>query len=163
MVDGLSKMRVEHLYISPAHTFFGHHGRPAGLEPMQEVEEVVCVAGRGLEGDRFFDHKQDYKGQVTFFDMETYERLCGLLGVYDREPSVFRRNVLVRGLDLNALVGREFEVQGVRFLGTEEAKPCYWMEQAFGPGAEEAMKGCGGLRARILTDGVMRRDGNGKC
>jgi MOSC domain-containing protein YiiM len=58
--------------------------------------------------------------------------------------------------NLNALIGVEFELQGIRFLGTEECKPCYWMEQAFHPGAEAAMKGRGGLRARILTDGVLR-------
>jgi MOSC domain-containing protein YiiM len=48
-------------------------------------------------------------------------------------------------------------VQGVRFLGTEEAKPCYWMESAFGVGAEAAMKGRGGLRARVLHDGWLTR------
>jgi MOSC domain-containing protein YiiM len=47
-------------------------------------------------------------------------------------------------------------VQGVRFLGTEESKPCYWMNQAFGEGAEAALQGHGGLRARILADGILR-------
>jgi MOSC domain-containing protein YiiM len=59
-------------------------------------------------------------------------------------------------LELNEFIGREFEIQGVRFFGTEECRPCYWMDQAFAPGAEAAMKGRGGLRARILTDGTLR-------
>lgn len=123
---------------------------------MLEVKEVECTAGKGLHGDRFFDYKPDYKGQATFFSMEVYERLCAELAVNDKMPEVFRRNILVRGQDLNALIGKEFEVQGVRFFGSEEAKPCYWMDQAFGPGAEEALRGYGGLRVRILTDGVLK-------
>ena len=73
-------------------------------------------------------------------------------------PSVYRRNVITRGVDLNTLIGVEFEIQGVRFLGNSECSPCYWMDQAFGPGAEAALKGRGGLRAKILTDGVLRVD-----
>ena len=125
---------------------------------MLEVENVECVADEGLRGDRFFGYKENYKGQITFFSFETYKRLCAELDVSDKDPSVFRRNVIVEGVDLNALIGKTFEVQGITFSGTEEAKPCYWMEQAFAEGAEEAMKGHGGLRARILSDGILRRE-----
>jgi MOSC domain-containing protein YiiM len=59
-------------------------------------------------------------------------------------------------LELNDLIGREFEIQGVHLFGTEECRPCYRMDQAFTPGAEAAMKGRGGLRARIVTDGSLR-------
>jgi MOSC domain-containing protein YiiM len=62
-------------------------------------------------------------------------------------------------VDLNALVGAEFEVQSVRFAGVAECSPCDWMDVALGPGAEAWLQGRGGLRARILTDGVLRRDG----
>ena len=48
------------------------------------------------------------------------------------------------------------EVQGIRFFGTQESAPCYWMNQAFAEGAEEALKGHGGLRAKVLSDGVLR-------
>lgn len=150
-------MRLLHLYISPEHNFFGHHGKPAGSAPMVEVEEVECVAGKGLVGDRFFEHKKDYKGQVTFFEHETYERLCAQFQVMGLPPSVFRRNLITKGVNLPELIGREFEVQGVRFLGVEESAPCYWMDQAFAEGAELAMKGHGGLRARVLSSGVLRR------
>lgn len=149
-------MKVRHLFISPDHNYFGHHGKPAGTEPMVAVEEVECVAGKGLRGDRFFEFKEDYKGQITFFSQETWEDLCQEFEVADKGPETFRRNAIVTGIDLNSLIGEEFEVQGVRFLGTQEAAPCYWMNQAFAEGAEEALKGRGGLRARILTDGVLR-------
>ena len=52
---------------------------------------------------------------------------------------------------------REFEIQGVRFRGHGEAKPCYWMNQAFAPGTQEALQGQGGLRAEVLSDGCLRR------
>jgi MOSC domain-containing protein YiiM len=125
---------------------------------MHEVDAVECVASRGLQGDRYFDFKDDYKGQVTFFEHEVFERICEQFGELGRTPDVFRRNIITRGVDLNSLIGTEFEVQGVRFLGTQEAAPCHWMNQAFAEGAEEALKGHGGLRAKILTDGVLRRD-----
>ena len=147
---------ILHLYISPEHNFFGHHGKPPGQAPVLERETIHCVPGRGIEGDRFFGHKDDYKGQITFFADEVYRDLCARLNIHDKPPSVLRRNVITRGVDLNSLIGVEFEVQGVRFLGVEECKPCYWMDHAFGPGAEEALKGRGGLRARILSEGYLR-------
>jgi MOSC domain-containing protein YiiM len=147
---------IRHLYVSPGHNFFGHHEQPAGSHPIVEVQSARCVAGRGIDGDRFFDFKPDYKGQITFFAQEVYESLCASLGVHDRAPSVFRRNVITSGVDLNTLIGREFEIQGVRFLGTAECSPCHWQNQAFAPGAEESLQGHGGLRAKILSDGVLR-------
>lgn len=149
-------MRLDYLYISPGHNFFGHHGGPAGGHAIVAVEAVECVAGRGLRGDRFFDYKPGYKGQITFFSMEIFEALCQAVGTPATPPSAVRRNAFTRGVALNGLIGREFEVQGVRFLGVEECKPCYWMDGAIAPGAEEWLKGRGGLRAKILTDGWLR-------
>lgn len=149
---------IEHLCLSPAHNYFGHHGGPAGTAPILEVPEVECVAGRGLRGDRFFDYRPDYKGQITFFAMEVFEELCAQLGARSLRPAAVRRNVFSRGVDLNSLIGREFVLQGVRFAGAEECRPCYWMDQAIAPGAEIRLRGCGGLRARILTSGSLRLD-----
>jgi len=149
-------VEVRQLYIAAAHNFFGHHGQPPGENSIAEVPEVECVAGRGLRGDRFFDFKENYKGQITFFAWETYESICRELGGQDKRPSVFRRNVITTGVDLNELIDQEFLIQGVRFRGTEECRPCYWMDQAFAPGANEFLKGRGGLRAVILTDGILR-------
>lgn len=148
-------MEILHIYISPGHSFAGRYGKEPADDPMVEVPEVRCAAGRGLRGDRYFDHKPDYKGQVTFFAFETHEAMIGQFSLHDLEPHVYRRNIITRGLDLNSLIGREFEVQGVRFLGTEEAKPCLWMNRAVADGAEAALRGRGGLRARILSDGVL--------
>jgi MOSC domain-containing protein YiiM len=149
-------MELLHLYISPGHNFFEHHGQPAGQNPVQQVMELECVAGAGIRGDRFLDHKKDYKGQITFFADEVYRALCDQFDVRDKSPGVFRRNVITRGVDLESLIGKEFVVQGVRFLGTESCRPCHWMDQAFCPGAETALQGRGGLRAKILSDGILR-------
>ena len=151
-------MRIRHIFISPAHNFVGHHGKPPGDSPTVEVSEARCIAGRGIEGDRYLDFKDDYKGQVTFFAAEIFERLCAQFGIHDKSPSVLRRNIITEGVDLNALIGTEFEVQGVRFLGTQECAPCHWINTVFAEGAEEALKGHGGLRAKILSDGVLRVD-----
>jgi len=151
-------IQVLQLFISAGHNFFGHHGQPAGRNPVADVSRVDCVAGRGIRGDRFFDFKQDYKGQITFFSAEVFEALRRELNVPEAQPSAARRNVLVAGVDLNALIGAEFEIQGVRFAGVEQCKPCHWMNFALCHGAEAWLQGRGGLRARILTDGVLQRE-----
>lgn len=148
--------RILTIHISARHNYFGHHGKQPGAAPMTTIPEARCVAGRGIEGDRFFDWKDDYKGQVTFFAQEVHEILCERLQVYGTQADVFRRNVITRGIDLNALIGRRFRLQGVLFEGSEEAKPCYWMNQAFAEGAERELAGRGGLRARVIEDGILR-------
>jgi MOSC domain-containing protein YiiM len=155
-------IRVAHLYISPGHNFVGHHGRPPSTHPTIEVVEIECVAGRGIRGDRYFDHEKNYRGQITFFSAEVFARLQNELNLSGASPGVARRNVLTEGVDLNALIGREFEIQGVRFAGVEECRPCYWMNRAFAHEQAEAwLKGRGGLRARILSSGVLQRDALG--
>ena len=146
---------LRHIYISPGHNYFGHHGKEPDQHPIHEVESVECVAGRGLKGDRFFDYKENYKGQITFFDWERYEDVCEALNLPDLDPSVCRRNVITEGVDLNTLIGKTFSLQGIQFEADSECSPCYWMDKAFGPGAEDRLKGFGGLRARILSDGKL--------
>ena len=150
---------ILHLFVSGGHNYFGHHQRPPDDHAIVEVAEIQCLAGKGIAGDRFFGHKKGYKGQITFFEAETYQDLCLQFGVWDRGPEAFRRNVITRGTRLNEFIGVEFELQGVRFYGTEECRPCYWMDIAFASGAEKALKGRGGLRAEIRTDGFLRRSG----
>ena len=149
-------LEIRRLYISAGHNFVGHHGKPPGENPIIEVRQIECVAGRGLRGDRYFDFKQNYKGQITFFASETYEALGRELNVRGKPLSVFRRNVITSGIDLNELIGQVFQIQGVHFQGTEECRPCYWMDQAFAPGAADFLRGRGGLRAEILSDGILQ-------
>ncbi|CAA9253856.1 MAG: hypothetical protein AVDCRST_MAG42-2377 [uncultured Chthoniobacterales bacterium] len=147
------------MFISPGHNYFGHHGGPPGDYPLVEVREIECVAGRGIRGDRFYNYKVNYKGQITFFSQEVFDRLSAAFPQVRKSPGVLRRNVIVSGANLNSLIGEEFELQGIRFLGTAHCRPCYWLDQAFAPGAEAWLKGNGGLRAQILTSGTLRVGG----
>jgi MOSC domain-containing protein YiiM len=113
-------VKIRHLYLSPGHNYFGHHGQPPGQHPVVEVERIECVAGRGLRGDRFFDYKPDYKGQITFFSWEVFNDLRRELSALGASASALRRNVVTEGVNLAELIGTEFTLQGVRLKGMEE-------------------------------------------
>ena len=151
------EINIHAIYISGGHDFRGRHGKGRLEHAIESVNEVECVAGAGLVGDRYFNHKENYKGQITFFDWQVYRRIQNDFHLPDLEPWVFRRNILVSGADLNRWIGQRFTIQGIEFEGTEESRPCYWMDQAVAPGVEEALQGCGGLRARILNDGKLTK------
>jgi MOSC domain-containing protein YiiM len=146
-------MKIEHIFISPGHNYVGRHGMEPERHAAIEVTRAQCIAGQGIVGDRFFGHKEGYKGQITFFSTEVFKRLCNALGIPGATPRALRRNVVVSGVDLNTLIGCRFTIGETEFEGVEECRPCYWMDQALAPGAEEFLKGRGGLRARVLTDG----------
>jgi hypothetical protein len=152
----MKAVEICHLYISPGHNFVGHHDREPDTHPAIEVPMIECVAGLGIRDDRYFHFKDNYKGQITFFSLEVFDELYGALEVQGCPPALVRRNVMTRHVDLNELIDQDFEVQSVRFHGTGECRPCYWMDQAITPGTERFLKGRGGLRARILTDGTLR-------
>ena len=148
-------MIIRQIFISAGHNYFGHHGRAPDDSPLVEVQQVECVAGHGIRGDRFYDYRDDYKGQITFFSFEVFEKLVARFGLTNKSAGNLRRNVIVAGVNLNDLIGQEFSVQGIRLRGTAHCRPCYWMNQAIAPGAEEFLQGNGGLRAQILSDGVI--------
>ena len=149
---------IERIFISPGHNYFGHYGKAPGTSPLEERETVECVAGRGIRGDRFFDYRDEYAGQITFFAREVFDDLSRELGIAEKSPGVLRRNVIISGVKLNDLIGVDFELQGVQLRGAQHCKPCDWMNLAFAPGAEPFLRpGKGGLRAQILSDGPLRR------
>jgi len=148
---------ISHLYLSPGHDFYGRHGKGREKNEIVDCESFELVAGSGVRGDRFFDYKEDYKGQITFFDFAVYKAVMDEFSLPDLEASAFRRNVIVDGVDLNSLIGKRFAIGDLEFEGSEEAKPCYWMDQACAPGTEEFLKGRGGLRCRIREGGVLKK------
>jgi len=148
---------VTHLFISPGHNYIGRHGKGSEDYEILDREEISLVADRGVEDDRFFDYEEDYKGQVTLFDHATYERVMSEFELPDLQPSAFRRNVVVAGVDLNDLIGRSFRLGEVELSGSEEAKPCYWMDEACAPGVEKFLRGSGGLRCRITAGGKLTK------
>jgi hypothetical protein len=146
------------------------HIGPAAGAPMQAVGEARAVPGRGLEGDRYFlgtgvySRKESYGGrELTLIEMETLEAVLG--GVVDAEghrlglklsAAESRRNLATTGVPLNHLVDREFWVGPVRLAGTRLCEPCKYLEGLTRPGVMGALVHRGGLRARILTEGVIR-------
>jgi MOSC domain-containing protein YiiM len=147
-------VHIEHIFISPEHSYVGHHGGPSGDSPMIELNEARLLKGRGIEGDRYASREEGHPKQITFFDMAVVDELREKYGPQIR-PWQVRRNVFVRGLALNDLVGKSFRIQGVLFEGSAHCHPCYWMNEAIGPGAEAFLKMKGGLRARILEAGTL--------
>lgn len=152
---------IQSIYISDGHDFRGRHGLGRQDHGIRSVATVECVAGMGLRGDRYFGMKDDYKGQISFLAAKTVDAVREKFHLPTLPASVFRRNVIVKGVDLSQWVGKRFRFQGVEFEGSEECKPCYWMNEAIAPGAEEFLKDGfgGGLRARILSDGLLQVDG----
>lgn len=149
------KIEIKHIYISQGHNYYGRYGKGSLDHEIIEKDKIELVAGKGVVGDRFFDYKEDYKGQITFFDWAVYEEVKEKVVKGELDPSAFRRNVVVSGVDLNELIGRHFEIDGVEFTGSGECSPCFWMDEACAEGTEEFLKDRGGLRARILTDGEL--------
>jgi len=148
-------MLIRQIFISSGHNYFGHHGRAADDYPLVEVPQIECVAGHGIRGDRFYNYRDNYKGQITFFSFDVFEKFTRHFGLTDKSAGALRRNVIVSGVDLNELIGEEFSIQGLRLRGTAHCKPCYWLDQAMVPGTEKFLEGNGGLRAQILSDGVI--------
>jgi MOSC domain-containing protein YiiM len=125
--------------------------RPAKAAPMAEVDRVEAVAGRGLVGDRYAGGSG--KRGITLIQSEHLPAIAALSGHEAVAPSLLRRNLVVAGLPLVALKGRRFRIGTAVFEGTGDCDPCSQMEAALGPGGYNAMRGHGGLCARIVESG----------
>ena len=159
-VEELPEWQAEllEICISEGNDFRGRHEKGRLDHGSRSVSEIECIAGMGLRGDRYFGYKPDFKGQVTFFDAAAVQAVRDYFSQPGLSSSVFRRNLIVRGVDLGEWTGKRFRFQGIDFEATEECKPCYWMDEVIAPGAEEFLKANfrGGLRARILSGGMLR-------
>ena len=128
--------------------------RPKRDVPMQVVDSAVAEAGRGLVGDRYGSGSG--KRGVTLIQAEHLPAIAALAGIEAVDAATLRRNVLVAGIPLVALKGRRFRIGDVLLEGTGDCDPCSRMEAALGPGGYNAMRGHGGLCARILEGGAFR-------
>ncbi|MBF6023667.1 MOSC domain-containing protein [Lysobacter niastensis] len=129
--------------------------RPRRDVPMDEVEHALAQAGAGLVGDRYTGGSG--KRGITLIQAEHLPAIAALSGHDAVAPATLRRNLVVSGLPLIALKGRRFRIGEVLLEGTDECDPCSRMEAALGPGGFNAMRGHGGLCARILEGGTIRR------
>lgn len=134
--------------------------RPARHAPVHGVEQAQAIEDRGIEGDR---HLGGGKRQITLLQAEHLPVLAALLGRASLAPGLLRRNLLVSGLNLIAARSL-FRDQALRLhIGAEvelelsgPCEPCSRMEELLGPGAYNAMRGHGGMTARVLRSGLLR-------
>jgi MOSC domain-containing protein YiiM len=134
--------RVEGIYITDTHG-----------ELPEPVESVRAVAGRGLEGNRYFFDGDAPSGQsLTLIAAEAVEAMDREHGI-TIEPRESRRNVVTRGIDVNELVGKRFRVGAVECLGVELCEPCADLQAMTKPGVIKGLVHRGGLNADILSDG----------
>jgi hypothetical protein len=135
---------------------------PAAEAPMQLLEVAQARAGRGLDGDRYAaragtfspraGHRPGY--DLTLIAAEVLDEMAAAGQPLDFAGT--RRNVLTRGIDVNALVGRTFHLGTVRCVGRRLCEPCVHLDRLSGPGLLRPLIHKGGLRADILTDGEVR-------
>ncbi len=124
--------------------------RPAQRAPVQVVESVRAEAGQGLIGDRFAA-SLGTKRQVTLIQAEHLPVIAALTGRISISPEWLRRNLVVSGINLLALKDRRFRIGAVLLEGTGLCLPCSRMEEVLGPGGYNAMRGHGGITARVLN------------
>jgi MOSC domain-containing protein YiiM len=155
----VTQVEVAMLQVSRRHRY---EGRPAdGALPADEDElrdRVDLRAGLGIVGDRYFAARAHVHATVTVIGLEALEDVGAALGV-DLDPTRTRRNVYLRGVDVEALRGEPFSLDSghgpVLFRGYRPANPCAWMDHEIAPGAFRAMRGRGGVRCDPESDGVL--------
>jgi hypothetical protein len=128
--------------------------------PMVAVGRAVAVAGRGLEGDRYFEDAGTFSGtaarghELTLVAAEVLDALVLPSGERIAYADA-RRNVVTRGIDLDALIGRRFRVGDVECVGQRRCEPCAHLERLTAPGSLRALVHRGGLRADVVSDGII--------
>jgi MOSC domain-containing protein YiiM len=128
--------------------------RPVKRAPLASVDTARALTGGGLEGDH--DGGRSCGRGVTLVQAEHLGVTASLTGVEEIAPAVLRRNLVVSGIDLVALKGQCFRIRDVVLQGAGLAHPCSRMEEALGRGGDNAMRGHGGLCARVLQGGIVR-------
>ncbi len=135
--------QVEAIYISPEHGELPH-----------EVDSVRAIAGKGLEGNRYFDQGNPAR-ELTLIEAEALEALAAEHGI-DLDAASSRRNVLTRGVRLNDLVDRRFRVGELECRGIELCEPCLHLQSMTQPGVIDGLVHRAGLNAEILVGGELK-------
>lgn len=156
----LHVVEVVGLLASPGHRY---DGRPGGVVPGQAADRrghLEIRAGFGVVGDRYAGRPAHRDASVTVIAAEPLEALAADLDGPPFDPLLARRNVVLRGADVESLRGQTFALdcgEGVVVLrGGRPANPCAWMDVVLAPGAHRGMRGRGGIRCAPVTGGVLR-------
>ena len=119
------------------------------------VERAKAIAAKGLEGDHRMDKTPGSARQVTLISEEFMQQIAHFTGFSTIDPVLLRRNLVVSGINLNALRHQRFQIGEAVFEATALCHPCSRMDAALGKGGVAAMIGHGGLCARILNTGYI--------
>jgi MOSC domain-containing protein YiiM len=159
----VSEIAVEivELLASPVHRYEGRPADGPAPAPGDELrDELELRAGLGIVGDRFFNQAAHRASSVTIQSIEKLEAVAAELGIPQPTLLQTRRNILLRGVDVDALARTPFSLDSgggeIRFGDPRPANPCAWMDVAVAPGAHRALRRRGGLRTGPLDDGVLR-------
>jgi len=123
--------------------------------PLQSVAEAEAVPGTGLEGDHFHGQGSGVR-QVTLIQGEHLDAVGAFLQRPSADPALARRNIVVRGINLFSLQDRRFRIGDAVLEHSGPCHPCSRMEENFGPGGYGAMRGHGGITARVIAGGTIR-------
>ena len=146
---------ISRIYSSPEHHYFTREKFDIGTAPMFEHDSVELEPDRGIKGDRF----ELSRYQITFISEEVMKEVCKSLDL-EYKPSLFRRNIVISGINLNQLIAKRFVIDGVEFKGIEHCAPCTWMNAVMKKGAYQLLVGRGGLRAKVTKGGFLKRGTN---
>lgn len=129
--------------------------RPARREPVLVLPEARAIEDRGLDGDRSAT-RSGSRRQVTLVQAEHLRAIASCLGRDAVSPEDLRRNLVVSCINLAALRTSTFRIGEVLLVGTGHCHPCSRMEETLGHGGYNAVRGMGGITARILEGGTLR-------
>ena len=131
--------------------------RPKRKEPLRSVQEVEAITLKCLKGDHYSGNASS-KRQVTLIQYEHVLTIASIMQMPNLSPGVLRRNIVVKGLNLLALKGKQFWVGNALLEYTGDCHPCSRMEENLGSGGYNAVRGHGGITARILQGGIIKVD-----
>lgn len=148
-------IKISHIYSSPEHHYFTREKFDIGTAPTFEHDEVRLEPNRGIRDDRF----EFSRYPLTFINEEVMQEVCRTLELEYR-PLLFRRNIIISGINLNQLIGKRFCIGEVEYEGIDHCAPCTWMNAVMRKGAYKLMAGRGGLRAQVIKGGSLKRGAN---
>lgn len=131
---------------------------PGNRQPIEPRDEVTVAVGTGIDGDYHSKKKPGGDRQVTLIQAEHFAVIAANTGRDSVSPELFRRNIVVRGIELTSLIGRRFRIGEALLEGTGPCTPCSRMDENLGQGGRLAMKGLGGLTAKVIEPGRIRVD-----
>ena len=128
--------------------------RKVRVAPVEHVAQVLALKDRGLDGDHY--NNPGGGRQVTLIQAEHLSAIAKLLAVEHVSPSLTRRNIVVSGINLLALKGKQFRIGDAVLQWSGECHPCSRMEKSLGAGGYNSMRGHGGITARVIQSGKIK-------